>query len=474
MKLYAAPLNFRAIAEEFDVPTQFLPQVREEARRAVDRFADTRRDARDIPLVTIDPVGSMDLDQAVHIERGAGGEGYVVHYAIADVGALVRPGGLVEAESLRRGQTIYLPDEPARLHPPELSEDVGSLLPERDRPAVLWTIALDSRGEVDRFHVERALVRSRARLDYEGVHQDLVAGRVHSSIALLADVGRLRQSSSLRREAISLRVPSQRVVPASDGTYTLEIEPRYEVMDYNSEISLLAGQCAGQLSASNNVGFLRTLPAASPEATEKFLTEAAALGYEVSAQGIPEFLLAVDADSPHGMAIMREAQSLLRGADYVWLEEGKSPGMPEVHAGIGGYYSHVTAPLRRLVDRFSTEVCLALAAGTEIPEWVRENAQQVAATMRQSSQLASKVDRACLDLAEATVLQPWVGYNFEATILSTSGARLDSPARSRAVVLDPPVFADVVGAPALGSRTSVSLARADVGAREVTFAWPAD
>lgn len=144
MRLYAAELNFRRVAEEFRVPTDFSPAVHQAAASARDRFADRRRDARDVPFVTVDPPGSQDLDQAVHLTRR--GDGYRVRYAIADVAAFVVPGGVVEAESLRRGQTIYLPDEPARLHPAALSEGSASLLPGVDRPAVVWTMDLDAAG----------------------------------------------------------------------------------------------------------------------------------------------------------------------------------------------------------------------------------------------------------------------------------------------------------------------------------------
>ena len=77
MKLFAAELNFRAIAEEFKLPERFPEDVHADALRATDRHADQRRDLRDIPFVTIDPAGSMDLDQAVNIQdapgEGAGG-----------------------------------------------------------------------------------------------------------------------------------------------------------------------------------------------------------------------------------------------------------------------------------------------------------------------------------------------------------------------------------------------------------------
>lgn len=465
MKLYAAPLNFRGIAEEFQVPTEFPAELHAEAARATDCYAQERRDAREIPLVTIDPVGSQDLDQAVFLERTA--QGYRVLYAIADVSAFLEPGSALEEEALRRGQTIYLPDEPARLHPPELSEGDASLLPEVDRPAVLWTFELDAAGEVSSFHVERALVHSVARLNYDDVHTDYLAGTMHPSIEFLPEVGQLREVSALRRHAINLRLPSQRVAQLDDGTYELIVEPRHEVMDWNSEISLLTGMCAGQLMVEHGVGLLRTLRPAKSKAEAEFRAEAHALGFELTDdQQIGEFLQTVDATDSRGMAIMREAQKLLRGSGYVQVDHDKA----EVHAGIGGYYSHVTAPLRRLIDRYATEYCLALAQGEPIPEWVNTRAETVLDTMKRTSSLASTVDRACLDLTEATVLNPWVGHNFTAVILSSDEVR----EQARIFVPEPPVLSHALGYPAQGTTTKVSLIRADETTREVVFAWPAD
>lgn len=466
MKLYAAPLNFRGIASEFRVPTDFDPALHEAAAAATDRFASERRDARDIALVTIDPPGSKDLDQAVAISRH-GDNGYRVHYAIADVAAFITPGSELEAESLRRGQTIYLPDEPARLHPAELSEGSASLLPDVDRPAVLWTIDLDSSGEVTEFDLDRVVIRSRARLDYDGVHEDLQRGTEHGSIKLLPEVGRLRQASALRRAAVNLRIPAQRVEQLADGRFELVIEPRHEIMDFNSEISLLTGQCAGQLMVRHSAGILRTLRPANGASEAEFRAESQALGYHYPPEMTPgEFLQSVDATDARGMAVMREAQKLLRGSGYARVENGDS----EVHAGIGGHYSHVTAPLRRLVDRFATETCLALARERPVPDWVTRRADEVVATMRRTSQLASTVDRACLDLTEATVLEPWVGHNFDAVVL-TSDPKRD---QARVFVADPPVLGNCLGHPRQGTDTMVSLIRAEIATRDTAFAWPAD
>lgn len=471
MKLYAAALDFDPVAEEFGVLRDFAPELHEDAAQAVDRFAADRVDLRDMEFVTIDPIGSRDLDQAVLIEGTAGG--FRVHYAIADVAAFIQAGSALERESLRRGQTIYLPDEPARLHPEELSENRASLLEGEDRPAVVWSIELDASGEVveSGVQVRRALVRSRARLDYDGTQGDLDAGVLHPSIRLLPEVGRLRQESALRREAINLTVPSQRVVRVEDGQlgehYEIIVEPRHPIMDYNSEISLLTGIVAGQMMVGAGHGLLRTLAPATAESEETFRAEARALGFDLAAdQPVGEFLQKVDPNTPKGMAIQREAQKLLRGSGYVSIAEGPA----EIHAGVGGYYAHVTAPLRRLIDRFATEHCLAISAGAEVPAWVSAVEGEVLESMKVTSILAGQVDNACLDLTEATVLEPWLGQNFEAVVLTSDAAR----GQARVFVDDPPVMATCLGAPAQGTNQEVTLITADVGSRKVRFAWPAD
>src|SRR5690606_32301799 len=116
----------------------------------------------DLDLVTIDPPGSKDLDQAIAIEER--GDGWRVSYAIADVGAWVRPGDPIDQEARQRTQTFYAPDRRVPLHPPILGEDAASLLPDGPRPAALWTIDVAADGTTVAAQVRRAMVRSRAQL----------------------------------------------------------------------------------------------------------------------------------------------------------------------------------------------------------------------------------------------------------------------------------------------------------------------
>lgn len=143
----------------------------EAAARRPPAGAPDRTDRREIELLTIDPPGSLDLDQAFAAARQ--GEGYRAWYAIADVGHFVDPGSALEAESLLRGSTLYSPDERIPLYPPILSEGAASLLPGEDRPAVLWSFDFDREGNVPDAWVERALIRSRRRLTYAEAQQEI-------------------------------------------------------------------------------------------------------------------------------------------------------------------------------------------------------------------------------------------------------------------------------------------------------------
>ena len=149
----------------------------------------------------------MDLDQAFFIERSD--DGYRVQYAIADVAAFVEPGGPMDVEAHERGATLYAPDVNARLYPPVLSEGAASLLPDETRPALVWTMDVDETGEGTEVHVHRALVRSRAKLDYVGVAASARRRHGRRAARLLREVGILRRQRELRRGGVSLALPEQ-------------------------------------------------------------------------------------------------------------------------------------------------------------------------------------------------------------------------------------------------------------------------
>ena len=457
-----AELDFSGIRTEFGLPHEFPAAALAEAEQAVSRAPGDREDATGLPLVTIDPPGAKDLDQALLIERRPGGK-FRVHYAIADVGAFVIPSAALDAEVRKRGQTLYLPDGNVPLHPTVLSEGAASLLPTQTRPAVLWTFDCGTDGEPEHVHVRRAMVRSTAQFDYENVQLTIDAGTMHPSIEALPDFGRLRRERALDRGAVELQLPEQEIAPNGNGDWKLVLRPRVEVDAWNAEISLLTGMSAAKVMLDAKVGILRTLPDADDGAVEVLRKSAAALKLPWPDGVSPAKLLAaLDPTRPESLALFVDATRLLRGAGYTAF----NGTVPEIatHAGIASSYAHVTAPLRRLVDRFATEVCLAVTEGRDVPEWLQKALPELPSLMGGSDTLASKVDRACLDQVEAWVMADRVGQEFDAVVLRSDGNGAD------VFVAQPPVMGRCSGEDLTeGERVRVRLVQADPERRKVAF-----
>ncbi|MGO3325435.1 RNB domain-containing ribonuclease [Gordonia sp. (in: high G+C Gram-positive bacteria)] len=466
-RVLASAIDFDRIRRELDLTADFSSAATAEARNVADRFAHGRTDRTDIELVTIDPPGSKDLDQALRVVSD--GDGFLVHYAIADVAALVEPGGAIDDESRERGQTMYFPDESVPLHPRPLSEGVGSLLPDEVRPAVLWTVRVDGSGDTAEVGVERAIVRSRRRFDYAEVMAAYEGGSLHPSIAALPTFGQTRIDWSLRRGAMQLDLPDQEVVRHDGGrAWTLQIAPRTRADGWNAQVSLLVGMCAGDIQRRAGIGLLRTVPPASDDAIAELRSAARTLGVPWADGSSPgEFLAGLQADAPTTLALMTVGARLMRGSGYLTLEPGEHYDDADVvHAGVGGVYSHVTAPLRRLADRYATEVCLAAAGGYGVPDWVTEALPSLRKTMASSDQLASTAERRSIDLTEATVLADRIGTRFDAVVMREANGE-----RSAEVfIASPAIIGACDGAPAAGARSTVEVTVADVEEAKVRFA----
>ncbi|NIK60778.1 RNB domain-containing ribonuclease [Kribbella shirazensis] len=463
----AVPEVFRAslqdIRRELEVPDGFPPEVTAAAEAAAANARLPALDRSDIEFVTIDPPDSMDLDQALHIERA--GDGFTVHYAIADVAAFVQAGDPIDTEARRRGETLYAPDKRTPLHPPELSEGAASLLPDQVRPALLWTITLDASGEMTGVTCERALVKSRAKLNYAGVQKDLDAGTAPESLQLLREVGKLREQHELERGGVNLPIPDQEVVTSNHG-WGLEFRAPLPVEGWNAQISLLTGMAAAQLMLKGKIGILRTLPESHDDLRRKLGNTAKALGIEWPAETTyAEFIHGLDPSEPAHAAMLAACTVLFRGAGYTAFD-GSVPEQPQ-HAAMKAEYAHVTAPLRRLVDRWTSEICVALSAGTEVPAWVRESMDDLPKIMDEADRRAHAYERSIVSMVEAGLVADQVGAEFDGVITD-----VDEKENARGIVALSKFAIEgrVTGtALPLGQRVRVKLVEADIAKRSVSF-----
>lgn len=449
-----------ALRERLSVPDSFEPAVLAEAEQAVAHHALPDLDRTDLPFVTIDPEGSKDLDQALYLERLS--EGYRVFYAIADVASFVRPGGALDAACHARGETLYAPSVRTPLHPPVMSEGAASLLPGQVCSALLWTIDLDAAGAQTAARVERARVMSREQLTYAGVQAMVDAGTASPVLLLLREIGQLREAQERARGGVSLQVPEQEVVER-DGSWALEFRQTLPVEDWNAQISLLTGAAAARMMMQGGIGILRTLPTAQDADLARLRRIAAALELPWAPnQSYAEFVPSVDPATPRGAAMLTACTRLFRGAGYAAFD-GAVPEQP-LHAALAMPYAHCTAPLRRLVDRYAGEVCLALSAGQPVPQWAKDALPALPAEMAAADARAKKYERGIVDLVEALVLSKRVGE-----VLSGSVVDVDSKGGATLQLTDPAVSARVKGTFDLGSQARVRIVAVDLVRGSVTF-----
>lgn len=454
-----------ALRERFDLPGAFPAEVQAAAERAaheVPVWASAElADLRGIPFLTIDPEGSTDLDQAVHLERTADGGG-ILHYAIADVPAFVPMGGAVDAEARRRGQTVYAPDGRIPLHPAVLSEDAASLLPDRDRRAFVWRFELDAGARPAAVTLARGVIRSRAQWSYVDAQAALGRGDAPETIQHLVWFGDERARRESERGGASLNLPEIRVVATPEG-YDLQADEGVPLEDANAQVSLLTGMAAAEIMLAGKVGILRTMPPASEEDVAAFRAQTVGLGvpwhpdvpYGDYLRDLPR--------TPVGRAIREQAAGLFRGAGYTVLD-GEVPDLV-TQAAIAAPYAHTTAPLRRLVDRWSLLVCHALTNGEEVPAEVRGSLTELPEAMERSSRVASQVDAAAIEHVAAAVLRGREGEVFDAVVLR----RRENGGRVALTV--PPLETTVAGVDAEpGATIRVRLVAADVASGKVEFA----
>lgn len=441
-----------AIRAELQLPANFPPEVDAAARAAIARPLTDHVDRTALPFVTLDPASSTDLDQAFAIE--AAGSDLVLCYAIADVAWFVDDGDALDQEAWRRGETQYLPDGRVPLYPPILSEGAASLLPGVDRPAIVFSVRIAPDGAVKLDGVQRAVIRSRAKLAYETVTDaDLPAG--------FADLAARIMTAEDRRGAARADPPEQAVSPDGAGGFALAFLPRLASEDRNAALSLATNMAVADALFAAKTGLFRVMAAPDARAIKRLRVTANA--YQLNwpkAQTLGDFQRTLDAARPRDAAFLLAVRRAGPGASYAPYHDGVVPW----HAPMAATYAHATAPLRRLADRYVIRAALAVANAQPVPAAVTDAFVRLPKVMARADAVGGQIGRAVIDLAEAQLLQPRVGESFAAIVTDTDerGARIQ--------LRDLPIVARVA-APAAepGDAITVRLTAADPATRSIAF-----
>ena len=442
-----------AIRGQFKVPAGFAPEIEAAAQAAAQRSPAEHKDRTAEAFVTLDPASSTDLDQAFTIEA-AGGD-LLLHYAIADVAWFVRDGDPLDGEAWTRGETLYLPDGKAGLYPKALGEGAASLLPDGPRPAVVFTTRVAPDGTVKLEGAERAIIRSRAKLAYEtATEAELPAG--------FAELSRRITDAEAARGAARVDPPEQEVERSADGHFNLLLRPQGLAEQRNAGLSLATNLAVADALVAAKTGLFRVMAGPDDRAIARLRYTARALGLSwPDAHSLETFEKTLDPAQPNAAAFMLAIRRAGNGASYVPYQAGVKPW----HAAMAATYCHMTAPLRRLADRYVIRAALAVANNQPVPDEVTAAFARLGPVMAKADARANQIDRAVIDLAEAATLSGREGESFAAVVTDVDevGPRIQ--------LCDVPVVTRVTAHSVTpGEKITVRLVAADPVKRTVSFA----
>jgi exoribonuclease-2 len=378
------------------------------------------RDMRDIPWSSIDNEQSRDLDQIEAIQETANGS-VKIFVGIADVDALVRTGTALDKHAALNTTSLYTGTDIFPMLPERLSTDLTSLLPERDRYAVVTEVIVDGEGNVTGGEVYRAVVRNHAKLAYEHVAA-WFAGREKLSISSaieeqLRAQDRIAQRLREHRKAhgaLDLQTAEATVVAKDGEVVDLRLVEESRSRQLIEEFMIAAnGVVARWLVSKHRAGLRRIVR--TPKRWDRIVELAATFGTKLpeapDSIALSTFLNDRRAKDPAHYADVSLAVVKLMGPGEYVVEK---PGEDQEHFGLAVHdYTHATAPNRRFVDLVTQRI---LKAPEKSEPYSHDELAHIGTHCTEREHAAQKVERTMRKVGAALFMQKRIGETFDGII----------------------------------------------------------
>jgi ribonuclease R len=439
------------------------------------QVAKEREDLRDLDLVTIDPDTARDHDDAIWVKRERGGFKLIV--AIADVSHYVTEGSAMDREAANRGNSIYLPDRAIPMLPPELSTNLASLLPNRDRLCMAVEMHLDDKAHVTSHRIFEGVMRSHGKLSYEGVaralglidhgpHQPAAEKRV-ASLKVLLDLSRRLRSRRLKRGALDFDLPEGKVVLDDRGEPSAIVQSRkdpgirqaYRIVE---DMMLVTNETvAMHIKRHAAPGVFRVHGKPDPERISMFCEVAKSFGYELDEESattpkrLARFLRRIDGTNE--APLLRYL--LLRAMQQAIYDTDPTAG----HFALAAKdYLHFTSPIRRYPDLLVHRILRSMIRGESLDSAsLRPRLQRSAARASEAERRGMVVERDVTDVYRAIYMRDRIGEELEGRISGFAPygiyVQIDDPYVSVLLTfeqLDDVYEPDDLGIRLIGARTS--------------------
>ncbi len=407
----------------YEIPDEFPDAVIKEAQAQAAPGLKGREDLRELPLITIDPSDARDHDDAVHAQMDSAPDnpgGFIVTVAIADVAAHVAPGSALDQEAKMRGNSVYFPDCVVPMLPERLSNDLCSLRPDEDRPALVCRMIFDADGNKRHHEFIRAMIKSHAKLSYQQA-QDAIDGKGDEDTSqwlepVLKPLWQAYEAlikAQVKRCPLGLDLPERRIVFTSAGEIeAVVLRERFDAHKLIEEFMIQANVAAAQTLEKNSQPLVyRCHDNPTPEKTKALIDFLKTLDLKLPAGEVlrpMHFNRILDQVKDSEIEALVH-QTVLRSqaqAEYVVENYG--------HFGLNlGHYAHFTSPIRRYADLV---VHRALIATTTSSQAAIQDLEEIAEHLCMTERRAAKAERETVDRILSSFLMDKIGAEFSARI----------------------------------------------------------
>lgn len=416
-----------------DIPDSFPPDALTEAVDAKPaRLTGYREDMRQVPFVTIDGADARDFDDAVHA-RPLDDGGFELTVAIADVAYYVRPGSALDAEALKRGNSVYFPDRVVPMLPEAISNELGSLKPKVNRAVMACRMHIGADGAIHGHTFLRGLIKSAARLTYEQIQaahdgrpDDTTGPLMETVVGPLYACWKALAAARFARSPLNLDMPELQV-SLNDAGVVETITPRDRLDSHRliEDMMIAANVCAArELERLKQPCMYRVHDQPTREKLRNLKDYVSTLGLSFSAGEVPRpalFNRLIDKASktPHAEAV--NTMVLRTQAQAVYSPDNIG------HFGLAlGHYAHFTSPIRRYADLLVHRALIAgLGCGPGgLTKQEGERFTEIGEAISNTERRAMAAERDAMDRYLAAYMASHIDAVFDARITGLNRAGL--------------------------------------------------
>jgi ribonuclease R len=443
-KGFDSELPLKVEAEAKKIKQEIEQKERKEAAYA------GRRDFRKILTFTIDPADAKDFDDAIsfrilpslikenvgsgnsknHLASGTppskGGEEYEVGIHIADVTHYVKIGSELDKEAQERGTSVYLVDRTIPMLPEILSNDLCSLVPNKDRLTMSAVFTIDKNAQVQSEWFGRTVIHSQKRFTYEEAEESIKkpSAPLHKELSILNNLAKKLTKERFAKGAISLDQEEVKFVLDGKGVPVKVIKKeRGDSNKLVEEFMLLANKKVAEVLSPKNskgtkdesISIYRVHDLPSKEKAENLAFFLRSLGYKITLQNgiIPtreinkllESLVGKSEEETVHRAVIRSMAKAIYSTKNIG------------HFGLAfKYYTHFTSPIRRYPDIMIHRLLANYLAKKKVGKEQLVEYEKMSRIASEQEKRASDAERASIKYKQVEYMSKRLGKSFEGII----------------------------------------------------------